>query len=121
LTVRKSKQNRDRITIISEKLVPLYQSLAKDRKANDYLFTTIQGKKYTVRTVQSILKKAVGKSDIKKAPTCHTLRHSFATHLMEKGMDVKSIRNLLGHKNIKTTMIYLHIADFSKRRIISPF
>jgi integrase/recombinase XerD len=121
LTVRKSKQNKDRITIISEKLVPLYQSLIKDLKASNYLFTTIQGKKYTVRTVQSILKKAVGKSDIKKAPTCHTLRHSFATHLMEKGTDVKSIKNLLGHKNIKTTMIYLHIADFSKRRIISPF
>ncbi|MBN1696682.1 MAG: tyrosine-type recombinase/integrase [Spirochaetales bacterium] len=121
LSIRRSKQNKDRITIISEKLVDSYQSLVKNRKANDYLFTTNKGKKYTVRTVQAILKNAVSKSDIKKAPTCHTLRHSFATHLMENGTDVKSIKNLLGHKNIKTTMIYLHIADFSKKRIKSPF
>ena len=114
MTIRKSKQNKERITIISKKCIPLYQSLMKNREANNYLFTTIQGKKYTVRTVRAILKKAVKKSCIKKDPTCHTLRHSFAIHLLESRTDVKSIKNLLGCKNIKTTLIYLHIANFSK-------
>ncbi len=71
--------------------------------------------------VQAILKQSLKRAGIKKPVTVHTLRHSFATHLIENGTDVRIVQELLGHKNIKTTQIYTHITDQTKRKVKSPF
>ena len=80
----------------------------------------INNKKYSVRTVQLIFKKALIKSKINKNATCHTLRHSFATSLLFNKIDIKTIKNLLGHKSIKTTMVYLHVVDIKTAKVQSP-
>ena len=120
LKIRDSKGNKDRITLFSEKNVQEMKMIAAGRSANDYLFKTISGNKYSVRTVQKIFENALKKSSVQKCPTCHTLRHCFATHLIEAGVDIKTVKNLLGHKSVKTTMIYINLADPISKRIKSP-
>ena len=80
----------------------------------------MMNKKYSIRTVQKIFENALNLSGVKKDATCHTLRHSFATHLIESGVDIRSIKKVLGHKSVKTTMIYLHYTDLKKENIKSP-
>ncbi len=120
LKILDSKGNKDRITLFSEKYAQEMKKLAAGRSAGEYLFKTISEKKYSVRTVQKIFEKALYKSEIQKSPTCHTLRHCFATHLIEAGIDIKTVKNLLGHKSVKTTMIYINLADPISKRIKSP-
>jgi integrase/recombinase XerD len=87
--------------------------------ATDYLFTgTDFESQYSQRGVQWVIKSLCQKAGIRKEVTTHTLRHTYATHLLEDGLDIVSIKNLLGHANIETTMIYLHIA---KTEIKQPF
>ena len=73
-----------------------------------------------LRTVQKVFKNALGKSDIKKDVSCHGLRHSFATHLLESGVDLRYIQSLLGHKNVSTTTIYTKVAKSKIYNIKSP-
>ncbi|MBN1412288.1 MAG: tyrosine-type recombinase/integrase [Spirochaetales bacterium] len=120
LRVNNSKAHKDRITIISDHILKDLLELIKDRKANSLVFETISGNKYSKRTVQLIFKKALLKSGIKKKATCHTLRHSFATHLVDNGVDIRNIKTLLGHKSVNTTMIYLHLTDPVFKNIKSP-
>ncbi len=72
------------------------------------------------RNLQRIFKKAVHQAGIFKRATCHTLRHSFATHLLEDGYDIRTIQTLLGHKDVKTTMIYTHVLQKGSQAVISP-
>ena len=118
--VRNSKFHKDRFTILSQKLKNDLADIIKGRKPEEYLFISLHNKKYSVRTIQQILEKAVSKTSINRKATCHTLRHSFATHLKEKGIDLKSIQSLLGHKSIKTTTIYIHLAGPVEKHIKSP-
>ena len=120
LKIRDSKGNKDRITLLSEKYANGLKQITKGRGANEYVFKTMSNKKYSVRTVQKIFENALIKSSIQKSPTCHTLRHCFATHLIEAGVDIKTVKNLLGHKSVKTTMIYINLADPISKRIKSP-
>jgi integrase/recombinase XerD len=76
---------------------------------------------YPTRTIQQIFSNAKNKAGIKKEVGIHSLRHSFATHLLDKGTDIKFIKDLLGHFNIKTTEIYLHVSKEKLVNIISPF
>jgi integrase/recombinase XerD len=122
LTVRivNAKQNKDRITVFSEGLVEDLKKLVQGRSPKEHLFKTQNGDMYTRRTVQAIFRRAFDSSGIQKKASCHTLRHSFATALLTNGIDIRSIKDLLGHKSIKTTMIYLHVTEKSAKRIKSP-
>uniref|UniRef100_UPI002608F122 tyrosine-type recombinase/integrase n=1 Tax=uncultured Chryseobacterium sp. TaxID=259322 RepID=UPI002608F122 len=89
-------------------------------KPKVYLFEGSRGGKYSKRSVQQIMKYSVEKSGINSPATVHSLRHSYATHLLESGIDIRIIKELLGHSNIKTTEIYTHITDVNKNKIKSP-
>ena len=121
LKIRNSKGNKDRITLLSEKLVPRLENLIRGRIADDFLFETTFGKKYSVRTVQKIFSDALIKSGLKKKASCHTFRHCFATHLVHSGVDIKTVKELLGHKSVNTTLIYIKLADSLSRDVLSPF
>ena len=120
LTIRQGKGNKDRITTISEKLKPCLESLIKNKLSTDFVFTTTSSNKYSIRTIQKIFQTALANSKINKKATCHSLRHSFATNLIKNGVDISVIKSLMGHKSIKTTMIYLHLADSEINRVKSP-
>ena len=118
--IRKSKGNKDRVVMLSKALLEELRIYLKKHKPDDFLFEGQTGGIYSAKSVQMIVKNAASKAGIKKQVTPHTLRHSFATHLLESGTDIRFIQNLLGHKSIKTTEIYTHISKISKSKIKSP-
>lgn len=118
--IRKSKGNKDRVVMLSNSLLQELRIYFKKYKPNDFLFEGQTGGIYSAKSVQMVVKKAASKAGIKKQVTPHTLRHSFATHLLESGTDVRFIQELLGHNSIKTTEIYTHITNISKSKIKSP-
>ncbi|MEG8946418.1 site-specific tyrosine recombinase/integron integrase [Rosettibacter firmus] len=111
----------DRTVMLSEKLLELLREYFKEYKPRVYLFEGQNGGKYSVRSIQQIFKNAVKKLKIKKKITVHTLRHSFASHLLDSGIDIRLIQELLGHKHLSTTQIYTHINPVSVKKIKSPF
>lgn len=115
-----AKQNKDRITVFSQSLVDDLSALVRGRGADEYVFLTKNHRPYHRRTVQAIFARAYQASGIQKHASCHTLRHSFATTLLENGIDIRAIKDLLGHQSVKTTMIYLHVTERSARKIRSP-
>lgn len=120
VTVRQGKGNRDRVVVLSPKLLTLLRIYFLEYKPKTYLFEGQSKEKYADRSVQLILKKTLAKAGIVKNGSIHTLHHSYATHLIEQGTDVRFVQELLGHKNIKTTLIYTHLTDATKRKIKSP-
>jgi len=118
--IKGAKGNKDRLTIFPEKLNSAITKLMANRDAGDFLFFSERGGKLTERTAQKILEKALEKSGIKKDATFHSLRHSFATHLLENGVDVRYVQELLGHANIRTTQIYTKVTNPSLKNIKSP-
>lgn len=120
VTIRQSKGNKDRVVVLSDKLLVLLRSYFLKYKPKEYLFEGHSFSKYSTRSVQQILKQTLTKATIKTNGSVHTLRHSYATHLIEQGTDIRFVQELLGHKNIKTTLIYTHLTDATKRKIKSP-
>lgn len=120
VTIRQSKGNRDRVVVLAEKLLVLLREYFKEYKPKDYLFEGRANGRYSERSVQQILKQILTKLKINKQGSVHSLRHSYATHLIEQGTDVRFVKDLLGHKSIKTTLIYTHLTDPAKRKIKSP-
>ena len=119
--VRRGKGNKDRLFILASSLK---QELLNHIKENNlsydsYIFTTYNGN-ISARSIQEIVKKATKKSKINKKVHPHTLRHSYATHLIEDGYDITSVQALLGHNSLETTMIYLHIAPKRFINVKSP-
>lgn len=120
VTIRQSKNNRDRVVVLAEKLLVLLRDYFKEYKPKDYLFEGRANGRYSERSVQQLLKQILAKLKINKQGSVHSLRHSYATHLIEQGTDVRFVKDLLGHKSIKTTLIYTHLTDPAKRKIKSP-
>jgi site-specific recombinase XerD len=96
------------------------RSYYKQYKPKNYLFEGLEGKPYSTSSVRAILKRACIKAGIKKPVRTHTLRHSFATHLLEQGTDLRSIQTLLGHNSLTTTEIYTHVANTNMKNIKNP-
>jgi site-specific recombinase XerD len=119
--IKSGKGKKDRYTLLSPKFLELLRLYYKTYKPKDYLFEGQSGNLYSTSSAQNILKKAANKANITKPVTLHTLRHSFATHLLENGTDIRYIQSLLGHNSTKTTMIYTHVSQTSIRNIKNPF
>jgi site-specific recombinase XerD len=118
--IKGAKGNKDRITVFPERLVGDVQKLIANKNSCDYFFASELGGKLTERTAQKVFENALKKSGIKKEATFHSLRHSFATHLLENGVDVRYVQELLGHANIRTTQIYTKVTNPMIRNIKSP-
>ncbi len=118
--IEDAKGNKDRISIIAEKLKFDLRELIALQDLNNYVFPSNRGGKLTERTAQKVFENALKKSGIKKEATFHSLRHSFATHLLENGVDVRYVQELLGHANIRTTQLYTKVTNPSLKNIKSP-
>ena len=118
--VRQAKGKKDRYIMLSEKTLSLLRGYYKTYKPQDYLIEGQTGGKYSPKSVQNVFKSAVKKAGIKKKVTVHSLRHSFATHLLDEGTDIRYIQELLGHKRLETTQIYTHVSSHSINKIKSP-
>lgn len=118
--IRNAKGNKDRVVMLSPTLLKDLRTYFKIHHPGQYLFEGHQGKMYSDKSVQAVVKKAAKNAGINKRVTPHVLRHSFATHLLENGTDIRFIQQLLGHNSIKTTEIYTHVTDVSKSKIKSP-
>jgi site-specific recombinase XerD len=118
--IRQGKGRKDRYSILSEKVLELLRRYVRQYKPVEWLFEGQFGGQYGVSSIQHILKDAVAASKIRKKVTVHTLRHSFATHLLEHGVDIRYIQELLGHQSSKTTEIYTHITHRGLGKIKSP-
>lgn len=117
--IKMAKGKKDRFVKIPEKLKEDLQSYLNLNK-NEILFSSSNGKKLTTATIQAIVENSAKKAGITKRAYPHLLRHSFATHLLEQGTDLKIIQKLLGHSDIKTTQIYTQISQQSIKNIRSP-
>lgn len=120
ILIRNAKGNKDRIVMLSPSLLNDLRAYFVEYKPKEFLIEGQRGGKYSEKSVQSVVKTAARKAGIKKNVTPHKGRHSFATHLLENGTDIRYIQELLGHQSLKTTEIYTHITDISKSKIISP-
>jgi len=120
LHIKNGKGKKDRVTVFSSKLKEEVQKLVEIKNRNDYLFESSRGGKMKDRTVQKIFENALKKSGIKKQGSFHSLRHSFATHLLENGTDVRYVQELLGHNNIRTTQAYTKVMNPNLKNIKSP-
>lgn len=118
--IRKSKGRKDRITVFPDSLITNIQNLNAGKDPTDFVFSSTRGGKLTTRSAQKIFEIALKRSGIVKPATFHSLRHSFATHLLENGVDVRYVQELLGHQNIRTTQIYTHVTNPSIKNIKSP-
>jgi len=120
--IKCSKRRKDRNTIIPKNLIEELNCYIKSRKDdNSYLFPGMSKNEHlSVRSVQKIVKNATKLAGINKRVYVHALRHSFATHLLEDGVDIKNIAELLGHNRLDTTLIYLHTSTMHLKNIKSP-
>lgn len=120
ISIREAKGKKDRMSVLPEKLLNDLRNIIAGKKPNEYVFDSIRGGKLTTNSLQIMFKKSLAKTDIKKPATFHSLRHSFATHLLENGVDVRYVQELLGHANIRTTQIYTHVTNPKLKNIKSP-
>ncbi|GAA4277319.1 site-specific tyrosine recombinase/integron integrase [Aquimarina mytili] len=120
IRVENTKGNKDRYTLLSNTLLKDLRTYYKRWKPKEYLFEGPKGGPYSGSSVKEIVVRAAKKSGISKKVTPHILRHSFATHLLENGTDLRYIQSLLGHSSSKTTELYTHVAVNNFRMIKNP-
>ncbi|MBK7233177.1 MAG: site-specific integrase [Saprospiraceae bacterium] len=122
LIIQQAKGKKDRIVPLSEKILSMLRYYYAEYKPKFWLFEGRQvGEKYDERSLSNVLKQALEKAKINKTVSLHWLRHSYATHLLEAGTDLRYIQELLGHKSSRTTEIYTHVSTHSIQKIKSPF
>jgi integrase/recombinase XerD len=120
LLIRGGKGKKDRTTLLSQKLLESLRAYYKEYKPKHWLFEGQYGGQYTVDSTRSVFRACVAMAGVKAKVTPHTLRHSFATHLLEQGTDLRYIQVLLGHRSSKTREIYTHVTSHAIDKIRSP-
>lgn len=118
--IRKAKGNKERFTMLSENAIGLLHKYFRDYSPTNYLFEGQYGDQYSDSSIRNIYNKAVLRAGLPKKGGPHILRHSFATHLLEQGVDIRYIQVLLGHNSSKTTEIYTHVSTRNIEQIKSP-
>ena len=120
LLIRRAKGAKDRRTLLPQKLSATLREWTFLKKPGDLLFESERGGRLSARTAQKVFMASLNKASIKKRASFHSLRHSFATHLLEDGVDIRYVQELLGHASIKTTQRYTQVSELSLKRIKSP-
>ena len=121
LHIKNAKGKKDRIISISPTILVMLRAYYNEYKPKKWMFEgQYEGEHYSIRSIQTVLQTAKKKAGILTPGGMHSLRHSFATHLLDKGIDVVMIQKLLGHNNIKTTLRYLHVTNKDLSKILSP-
>lgn len=118
--IKNAKGNKDRILPFPESLKIQLRSYIKEYQPKEYLFEGSGGNLYSTASLRAVFNKAKKAARIKKQVTLHSLRHAYATHLMDAGTDVRIIKELLGHNDIKTTLIYTHVTQVTLENLPSP-
>ncbi|MDP2624989.1 MAG: tyrosine-type recombinase/integrase, partial [Candidatus Peregrinibacteria bacterium] len=118
--VKGGKGNRDRLTLLPDDIRLELQVCAARASPGDYLFPSNRGGRLTSRTVQKVFEQTLARARIGKSATFHSLRHSFATHLLENGVDIRYVQELLGHRNIQTTQLYTKVTHRGLSKLKSP-
>jgi len=122
LFIRQSKGKKDRVVPISNKIIEMLRDYYKAYKPKEWLFEgQIPNTKYSEKSLENVLKQSLFKTKINKKVSLHWLRHSYATHLLESGTDLRYIQELLGHSSSRTTEIYTHVSTKNLQQIRSPF
>ena len=122
IRVESGKGNKTRYTILSKEILTILRNYYKIYRPKTYLFEGhVPGKPYSERSIEELFKLSLTKAQITKPASFHTLRHCFATHLLEQGTNIKIIQELLGHNSLKTTSIYFHVCKLDPGNIASPF
>lgn len=122
VVIKQAKGRKDRVAPLSEKVLNLLRDYFKAYQPKFWLFEGQSGiGQYDASSLANVLRRALDKSKINKPVTLHWLRHSYATHLLENGTDLRYIQEILGHSSSRTTEIYTHVSNKSIQRIISPF
>jgi integrase/recombinase XerD len=121
IRINKSKGGKGRYTVLSQKLLPELKDYFRACRPKEYLFNgQKKGEPMSRELLRYIMQGALKKAGIKKAASLHTLRHSFSSHALEDGMNIKSLQQLLGHSCSQTTMIYLHVSEVPLKGTFSP-
>jgi site-specific recombinase XerD len=120
IRIVKGKGNKDRVVGLSKMFLLVLQRYVADYNPKDYVFNGESGGRYSETSIRNILRAACLKAGVRKKVTPHTLRHSYATHMLENGVDIRYIQELLGHSRPETTMIYAHVAQKKLVNIKSP-
>lgn len=119
--IKQGKGKKDRYSLLSDSAYEMVKIYVREQKPEGWLFPgQASGRHLAERSAQKMFEQAMRMSGISKKASIHSLRHSFATHLLEKGIDLRYIQQLLGHANIKTTEIYTHVSVKDISRIRSP-
>jgi site-specific recombinase XerD len=122
IRVYHGKGSKTRYVPLAQGILELLNEYARFYHCEQYLFEGYKkGLLISRTTLGVVFRRALERSGIEKKATFHTLRHSYATHLLEQGVNLKVIQQLLGHNSLKTTSIYFHVQDISKLQIKSPF
>ncbi|MER0441320.1 tyrosine-type recombinase/integrase [Emticicia sp. W12TSBA100-4] len=121
IVVSPSKSEKGRTLMLPKKLLPILKAYLEKYKPEELLFGGENGKTYSPRSVQLVFQQAMAKAKIEKDASVHTLRHSYAVHCLERGMDIHLLQEILGHKYLQTTAIYNQIAQVQLVNIRSPF
>jgi site-specific recombinase XerD len=121
IRIIQAKGKKDRVSLLSPNILKLLREYFKEYRPKVWLFEGQYGGQYSAGSIQMVFREAKKAAGLNKKATVHTLRHSFATHLLERGTDIRYIQDLLGHQSLRTTEIYTHVTTKGFKNIISPF